>query len=166
MIRRPPRSTRTDTLFPYTPLFRSGIERRQCIEPSAGAGLQPRPHRPRRALHQARHAMRRQLGLVAHPLPHLLQPLPAALEIRPQPALLLDRLVHLPARRDGVRLFACRDLLGIRAPLDRGRRSEEHTSELQSLMRNSYAVFWLKKKITTLLTDGQYNTIPTVPRNQ
>src|SRR3546814_337043 len=65
--------------------------------------------------------MRRQLGLVAHPLPHLLQPLPAALEIRPQPALLLDRLVHLPARRDGVRLFACRDLLGIRAPLDRGR---------------------------------------------
>src|SRR3546814_897234 len=55
------------------------------------------------------------------PLPHLLQPLPAALEIRPQPALLLDRLVNLPARRDGVRLFACRDLLGIRAPLDRGR---------------------------------------------
>src|SRR3546814_12098722 len=65
--------------------------------------------------------MRRQLGLVAHPLPHLLQPLPAALEIRPQPALLLDRLVHLPARRDGVRLLACRDLLGIRAPLARGR---------------------------------------------
>src|SRR3546814_3594978 len=108
--------------------------------------------------------MRRQLGLVAHPLPHLLQPLPAALEIRPQPALLLDRLAHLPARRDGVRLFACRDLLGIRAPLDRGRgmahlhgrlhlRSEEHTSELQSLMRISYAVFCLKKKKTTQSTN-------------
>src|SRR3546814_20677478 len=53
------------------------IERRQCIEPIAGAGLQPRPHRPRRALHHARHAMRRHLGLVAHPLPHLLPPPPA-----------------------------------------------------------------------------------------
>src|SRR3546814_19604028 len=83
------------------------IEPRQCIEPIAGAGLQPRPPRPRRALHQARHAMRRQLGLVAHPLPHLLQPLPAAPEIRPQPALLLDRPVHLPSRRARVRPFAC-----------------------------------------------------------
>src|SRR3546814_9701113 len=90
--------------------------------------------------------MRRQLGLVAHPLPHLLQPLPAALEIRPQPALLLDRLVHLPARRDGV-------------------RSEEHTSELQSLMRISYAVFCLKKKKQAdILID--YTHLPNEIRHQ
>lgn len=59
-------------------------------------------------------------ALVAHPLPHLLQPLLAALDIRFQPALLLDRLVHLPARGDGVRFLARRDLLGIRAPFDCG----------------------------------------------
>src|SRR3546814_8142955 len=75
MIRRPPRSTRTDTLFPYTTLFRS------C--PSLRCGVSPHPHDPSRLL-------------------------------------------------DG------------RAPLRR--RSEEHTSELQSLMRISYAVFCLKKK--------------------
>src|SRR3546814_5747452 len=69
MIRRPPRSTRTDTLFPYTTLFRSLADSRCCSG-----------HRP------------------------------------------LFRL------RGG------------------GRRSEEHTSELQSLMRISYAVFCLKKK--------------------
>lgn len=68
------------------------------------------------------HAMPRAASsaLVAQPLPHLLQPLPATLEIRFQPALLLDRLVHLPARGDGVRFLARRDLLGIRAPLDCG----------------------------------------------
>src|SRR3546814_6668287 len=48
-------------------------------------------------------------------------PLPATLDIDPQPARLMDRLVHLPARGDGVRLLAGRDLLGIRASLDRGR---------------------------------------------
>src|SRR3546814_13038608 len=77
MIRRPPRSTRTDTLFPYTTLFRSGTGRRR-----------PRPPRRRRGR-----------------------------------ALPLSR----PRRT-------------------RKRRSEEHTSELQSLMRISYAVFCLKKK--------------------
>src|SRR3546814_7006136 len=76
MIRRPPRSTRTDTLFPYTTLFRS-----------------------LRVPDRARAADR--------------QPFP-----RPQPR----------ARK--------------------GLRSEEHTSELQSLMRSSYAVFCLKKKKT------------------
>src|SRR3546814_1290789 len=83
MIRRPPRSTRTDTLFPYTTLFRS---RPQSRSP-------PRPvERPGRA--------------VALPL------------------------AGRPPRLKGARR----------------RRSEEHTSELQSLMRISYAVFCLKKK--------------------
>src|SRR3546814_1265371 len=93
MIRRPPRSTRTDTLFPYTTLFRSG---RQNLRPigigereaqtvprrdAVTAGVEPKRHHHRRAI---RHRLR---------------------------------------------------------------RSEEHTSELQSLMRISYAVFCLKKKI-------------------
>src|SRR3546814_3919768 len=89
MIRRPPRSTRTDTLFPYTTLFRSdqpqlslpGVERRQ------------------------QHARR-----------------------RGGPGWTRRRASRGPRRRR------------------RSIRSEEHTSELQSLMRISYAVFCLKKK--------------------
>src|SRR3546814_9692463 len=73
MIRRPPRSTRTDTLFPYTTLFRSGIRSARCGSPGRPAA-------------------------------------PAG-----------------PGRSSAA-------------------RSEEHTSELQSLMRISYAVFCLKKK--------------------
>src|SRR3546814_11395147 len=84
-IRRPPRSTRTDTLFPYTTLFRS-----------------------RAAVAQAGH-LDRFIGTRQHLLGHAVAQL---------------------------------DFLGI----GRGRRSEEHTSELQSLMRISYAVFCLKKK--------------------
>src|SRR3546814_3740494 len=82
MIRRPPRSTRTDTLFPYTTLFRSGLSNRPTV------------------------------GFRRSSVPR-----------------------HWPPARAG------------RAP-SRGSRSEEHTSELQSLMRISYAVFCLKKKKT------------------
>src|SRR3546814_2396483 len=99
MIRRPPRSTRTDTLFPYTTLFRS----RLCVQ-RAALGL---------------HGM----GGV-HAAPRLCAP------VRPS---------RVDRRHRGRRLRAqprpVRDL-----------RSEEHTSELQSLMRISYAVFCLKKK--------------------
>src|SRR3546814_20266760 len=76
MIRRPPRSTRTDTLFPYTTLFRSGSN--QAI---GSQGAHVRTHR---------------FAVRTRPVHHF--------------------------------------------------RSEEHTSELQSLMRISYAVFCLKKK--------------------
>src|SRR3546814_10078783 len=82
MIRRPPRSTRTDTLFPYTTLFRSHT-----------ADL-------------------------------------AAADVR-----------HVPVDRSA--LAAGVAVLGLSGVLG---RSEEHTSELQSLMRISYAVFCLKKK--------------------
>src|SRR3546814_3575905 len=85
MIRRQPRSTRTDTLFPYTTLFRSLVE--HDARGARGDGLRHQP------LEQARRR---------------LDPL---------------RILHI--------------------------RSEEHTSELQSLMRISYAVFCLKKKKTT-----------------
>src|SRR3546814_2078247 len=89
MIRRPPRSTRTDTLFPYTTLFRF----------------------PGRALDSLRHRAAR------------------------------DRLSRVGDLRD--RNLRLRQI--VRRHADGG-RSEEHTSELQSLMRISYAVFCLKKK--------------------
>src|SRR3546814_1359407 len=95
MLRRPPRSTRTDTLFPYTTLFRS-------------------PH----AAHEAAPAE------PAHVVPG--DRLARVVRVRPAQPL---------ARRVDGRLQVA----------DRG-RSEEHTSELQSLMRISYAVFCLKKK--------------------
>src|SRR3546814_9402992 len=103
MIRRPPRSTRTDTLFPYTTLFRSQ------------RAAQPDQHRD-----QAQVADRR-IGQ------HRLQVL---LEHRSK-----------RAQHEGDHARAADDP----EPL-LGARSEEHTSELQSLMRSSYDVFCLKKK--------------------
>src|SRR3546814_8718374 len=101
MIRRPPRSTRTDTLFPYTTLFRSP-------HAAAGAGPDRVPHHPR----------------PRHPVRYL----------RPRGG---TRGQEGGGGRPAVRN---------REP--RPPRSEEHTSELQSLMRISYAVFCLKKKKT------------------
>src|SRR3546814_2975146 len=96
MIRLPPRSTRTDTLFPYTTLFRSGGELPSEAGAGGGAGGRSGGRRlPRPLL----------CGQARLPLSH-----------------------REPACAAGAR------------------RSEEHTSELQSLMRISYAVFCLKKK--------------------
>src|SRR3546814_6476407 len=105
MIRRPPRSTRTDTLFPYTTLFRSS-------------------NRGGRLASAATHAnascdMPQTLGV------HSPSPLSKPSE-------------WLTGCTAPVRTF--------QRKID---RSEEHTSELQSLMRISYAVFCLKKKKTT-----------------
>src|SRR3546814_5571630 len=91
MIRRPPRSTRTDTLFPYTTLFRSRLAT-ACAEELTEGGK-------------------------------FIQP--------------ADKILNAAAP------FAASQTL-LNQLLD---RSEEHTSELQSLMRISYAVFCLKKKI-------------------
>src|SRR3546814_6912384 len=112
MIRRPPRSTRTDTLFPYTTLFRSevGIVRQLQDE--------RRVHRPDLLLPRMR----------GH------QPLEAVLAHHPD--------ILGSHQRDLLRLAA---LQGNRP----AQRSEEHTSELQSLMRISYAVFCLKKQKNT-----------------
>src|SRR3546814_6275872 len=111
MIRRPPRSTRTDTLSPYTTLFRSALgpalARSRGVSDSA-AQIRDRDHRP----------------------PVLRRPDNRQRELRHRRA--ADELGLCRARR------SCRQ----------GRRSEEHTSELQSLMRISYAVFCLKKKTT------------------
>src|SRR3546814_5431766 len=100
MIRRPPRATRTDTLFPYTTLFRSEVERHAIAHDPLilGEGIE----RP------------------------VLEPL----EQR--------RIVEAHAERRAVEELVVR--------VGRCGRSEEHTYELQSLMRISYAVFCLKKK--------------------
>src|SRR3546814_3549619 len=107
MIRRPPRSTRTDTLFPYTTLFRS--------------------HRRARVRTDGR-ARRGTYGL--HAGARWLQPRRSAEKAK--------RFCHAVRRS---RNFELKSIRGA-GPF----RSEEHTSELQSLMRISYAVFCLKKK--------------------
>src|SRR3546814_9195825 len=113
MIRRPPRSTRTYTLFPYTTLFRSHRallchhhEPRPAL-PRQGGGRPELPPRHRQGL-QLRRVHAPDVGAGRHP-------------------------------RADVRL-----------------RSEEHTSELQSLMRISYADFSLKKKIKTYTSEHIY----------
>src|SRR3546814_2422900 len=119
MIRRPPRSTRTDTLFPYPTLFRShqvtGLDVARDFGAGAVAGADAHHHRLRLAVDQ------------------LVQRRPARTDQR---------------RHRGVPLLA---LVVVERGAERGEillRSEEHTSELQSLMRISYAVFCLKKKKT------------------
>src|SRR3546814_6028143 len=118
MIRRPPRSTRTDTLFPYTTLFRSHplpLRDRHRRQADDDMGVDQRED-PASEREQARD-MRRRTG-------HL------------------DRLADRHHRMDGA--AAQRDA-GIGDARDQiqllHHRSEEHTSELQSLMRLSYAVF-------------------------
>src|SRR3546814_3806389 len=108
MLRRPPRSTRTDTLFPYTTLFRSVVDQQRVLPDlghrgDAGTGLG-----------------------VEHDAAGALSPEADRLTVT-------QRDEHLLAHRLGG------DAL----------RSEEHTSELQSLMRISYAVFCLKKTTAT-----------------
>src|SRR3546814_7616027 len=105
MIRRPPRSTRTDTLFPYTTLFRSFL----------GGAVDTVDI----------------IARVVKPVAHLLPRQAAALGSSPGQRL-VDDLQSLSGAAIG--------------SVERDERSEEHTSELQSLMRISYAVFCLKKK--------------------
>src|SRR3546814_2681537 len=92
MIRRPPRSTRTDTLLPYTTLFRSDLTRKLSVQGKDETAT-------------LASWFNQFLGMIAQ---------------------LVQRIGS--------------------APSDLQSRSEEHTSELQSLMRTSYAVFCLKKK--------------------
>src|SRR3546814_8624555 len=128
MIRLPPRSTRTDTLFPYTTLFRSRL---------GGDRVAGNLH-----CHLAadREDQAWRLSARGH---GKFDPGPG---LRRQRAAAFD--IHLRARRGARRLrggAGGADLSGLAAD---GIRSEEHTSELKSLMRISYAVFCLKKKKT------------------
>src|SRR3546814_1245267 len=106
MIRRPPRSTRTDTLFPYTTLFRS----------STGLLHESLGHLLRRGHLRSQEAFARSVAGIS-PLQY--------------------GILELVLLNPGIR-----------------HRSEEHTSELQSLMRISYAVFCLKKKKIHLVTQN------------
>src|SRR3546814_9273959 len=113
MNRRPPRTTRTETLFPYTTLFRSALQE--------GGGQ-------RAAVAGNRRKCDAELGIDAEP---------GGVTVWTRYTLTSCRSVTV--------CFAC---AGVEpAEAIRQNRSEEHTSELQSLMRISYAVFCLKKKI-------------------
>src|SRR3546814_4440209 len=109
MIRRPPRSTRTDTLFPYTTLFRSPSRRTFCMTEDLITATDVRVGRISLNRPKAIHAL---------------------------------NLAMCEAMIDA--LLKWRDDDAVEAVVID--RSEEHTSELQSLMRISYAVFCLKKK--------------------
>src|SRR3546814_6747695 len=111
MIRRPPRSTRTDTLFPYTTLFRSA-------QASAWKSR-------RRSRRRSRKALAVRCG---------------------SPVAKASRAMRAPASTVA------------------SQRSEEHTSELQSLMRISYAVFCLKKK-TNRTETHKYKKLKTTSSN-
>src|SRR3546814_2600523 len=112
MIRRPPRSTRTDTLFPSTTLFRSPL-----VAPAFGVVV---------------------IVFVV------------VLEVGSS---VVGAAEHLGLRLVGGLIGSVSVVPGRRRRVFRGRlvRSEEHTSELQSLMRISYAVFCLKKKTKTTI---------------
>src|SRR3546814_10858950 len=121
MIRRPPGSTRTDTLFPYTTLFRSGT----CVRMAGDVGDRLAQHQRQAALDVGRQPGRRRV----------------VVQVR------TGRLEHQSRRGQ------------LRGQVGRTDRSEEHTSELQSLMRNSYAVFCLqKKKIATITNNMRSET--------
>src|SRR3546814_9915419 len=134
MIRRPPRSTRTDTLFPYTTLFRSDLGT------ADGVG-------------DARRAWR------SSDIRGELAAFGAAMRSRIRPADWSSHVRAIGECRDfdvqdvTMLLLAVKDcwphspavIAACKAAIEKLIRSEEHTSELQSLMRISYAVFCLKK---------------------
>src|SRR3546814_6354591 len=118
MIRRPPRSTRTDTLFPYTTLFRSAV-------------------------------IRAHMNISARdPKYHL--PFPEYDIFRDQ-SMTFDEEEFIDEHPEK-RVPSMERILGFYMDVyTKSQRSEEHTSELQSLMRISYAVFCLKKKIKRII---------------
>src|SRR3546814_9694178 len=138
MIRRPPRSTRTDTLFPYTALVRSV----RFIPPREEVG------------HAVRHVFGKHCGTPLKERLHTFARIGAARapdDTTAVNAMCVHRMRHvetapdhLSGQCDGDR----RRTFGQPCRQRTCSRSEEHTSELQSLMRSSYAVFCLKKKNT------------------
>src|SRR3546814_2376558 len=122
MIRRPPRSTRTDTLFPYTTLFRS------AVHADEGATAIPRRQQRRIVESQPQRSHVRAERIVRHDGP-----------CHEVGLLRLDFLIDM---RAVVTVGpAVETAFAYRRQIIRHQRSEEHTSELQSLMRISYAVF-------------------------
>src|SRR3546814_1752859 len=132
MIRLPPRSTRTDTLFPYPTLFRSLPHRRVRLTLYVD-GSRPRPAPGGKKAGKERR-MRGLRGVVASVF---------AVPDRALVAVLGLIISFAAFYSSGVGVF---DETISRVGTLGVARSEEHTSELQSLMRISYAVFCLKKK--------------------
>src|SRR3546814_6033212 len=117
MIRRPPRSTRTDTLFPYTTLFRSLFS--DIVLPTA-------------TWYEKNDLNTTDMHPFIHPLTAAIDPVWGARSDWD----IFRGIAESFSRQAVGTLGTEKDLV----------RSEEHTSELQSLMRNSYAVLCLKKK--------------------
>src|SRR3546814_2795430 len=116
MIRPPPRSTRTDTLFPYTTLFRSQLYSTVCCD---------------------------SVLMFSSVVEHAASP-----AHRNKPASVVSlRFIDGPSKFQASRLLLNFYTIGVT------QRSEEHTSELQSLMRISYAVFCFKKQISYTTLD-------------
>src|SRR3546814_5124663 len=122
-IRRPPRSTRTDTRFPYTTLFRS------LARPPIGNAVS--------------HPTVVGVGIIERPA---FQPQVPRLRLSDRREQGKTRHIFIALCGHQGNLAVEQFLLGVEHVQNVARRSEEHTSELQSLMRNSYAVFCLKKK--------------------
>src|SRR3546814_9992054 len=138
MIRRPPRSTRTDTLFPYTTLFRSFDMRHLRAPLLYHLEAEADPAATGRAKEKLTRelANRLKVYLKAVPVEAVTQKLYVPEDFGPNAvAPLLGRVTVVGTEID--------DYQGRSIDIA---RSEEHTSELQSLMRISYAVFCLKKK--------------------
>src|SRR3546814_3791656 len=146
MIRRPPRSTRTDTLFPYTTLFRSGHglglpPGRSRVEAIDRARIPDNPHSP----------IEKRIGDTEMARPRLSDLIPIALAlllfgafgVHARPSDLVGHVYMQTNETQNRIMHFGRSAAG---PLKL--RSEEHTSELQSLMRISYAGFSFKKKTT------------------
>src|SRR3546814_9661684 len=140
MLPRPPRSTRTDPLFPYTSLFRSNrLQRINGRGDNAAIGLAIRCRNKADAA-SIRFEFR-------------------AIHALAGDALAFGFVGHGRTFRSSTNLFRSCPA----EPRHAWLRSEEHTSELQSLMRNSYAVFCLKKKnyqLTLHTTNGQQQQHP------
>src|SRR3546814_4637104 len=134
MIQRPPRSTRTDHLFPYPTLFRSAVPQAVLADlgrvdaGGGGVALDQGPELlPARRLAPGAEEQRREAARASQ-----LRARFGQIALQPMLRLLAQR--HQPL------------LAALAGHAQHALRSEEHTSELQSLMRISYAVFCLKKK--------------------
>src|SRR3546814_3030070 len=146
MLRPPPRSTRTDTLFPFTTLFRSRLRSQSLL--ASKSWFQDSWSYPIAVLHSSHQALYNAAHLRSLPY-HFLSgvglPGHAAHPSNSIPAL-------FPSLPDIAAVWQYKRIQIPPVPSCTGRkrlesgRSEEHTSELQSLMRISYAVFCLKKK--------------------
>src|SRR3546814_4444575 len=128
MIRRPPRSTRTDTLFPYTTLFRSLAAKHYGVE------YMFVERSPLNTYLLEQSGMFQQSGTCEDVISGLLRDIATGCGPTRSADRLLSTILGSP--------YGFREAEAARGGFE---RSEEHTSELQSLMRISYAVFCLKK---------------------